>query len=56
MAQHKWHKEGIIIHHYETNQVYLEEGWYTKKDFEDILKTIERQDKHTKEMMGITNE
>ena len=38
---------------YNTGKVFFEEGWYSKEYLESIIEAIARQDKHTKEMMGI---
>ena len=42
----------ITINVYPTGQVYLEKEWYTEEDLRKILDAIERQNKHTKEMIG----
>ena len=37
---------------YETGEVFIEQGWYSKEYIKAILDCIERTEKHTKEMMG----
>jgi len=54
MKQHKWHKENKELNYktYNTGKIFIEGGWYSKEYIKAILDSIERQDKHTKEMIG----